>query len=304
MSNEQTDLVAECDLSECCGAVTQVIKPRDKDLGGFVVRRLLPTTQRKMVGPWIFFDHMGPASFAPGQGVNVRPHPHIGLATVTYLFDGELLHRDSLGTEALVLPGDINLMLAGSGVVHSERERPAVKATAHRVHGLQLWLALPTDMESCEPAFFHYDADQLPSITVDGVPIRVLIGTAFGVTSPVRQFARTLYVEARLQAGQRIAMPDAEERAVYVASGRLQALDSHLPEHAMAVFDTTQGVVLEAQTESRIAIVGGDNIGPRYVDWNFVASDKSQIEKARQDWQAGRFPKVPGDAVEFIPLPK
>lgn len=304
MSILSEKLEQDCEAAETCTAIELIIQPRDKDLGGFSVRRVLPTARRKLVGPWIFFDHMGPADFPAGKGINVRPHPHINLATVTYLFEGEMLHRDSLGSVQAIRPGDINLMLAGRGIVHSERERPEVTAVPHRVHGLQLWLALPEALEEVEPAFYHYPAADIPALEVDAVPLRVMMGSAYGVTSPVKTFAETLYVEAHLQAGQRITLPDAEERAVYVASGALMARDTHIPEHAMAVFAAEPGIVLEAVQESRIAIIGGEPLGQRFIDWNFVSSRKARIEQARDDWKAGRFPKVPGDEEEFIPLPE
>ena len=294
----------DCDFGDACGAIELIIQPRDKDLGGFSVRRVLPTARRKMVGPWIFFDHMGPADFPAGEGVNVRPHPHINLATVTYLFDGEILHRDSLGSTQAIRPGDINLMVAGKGIVHSERERPEVNAQPHSVHGLQLWLALPEADEETDPGFYHYPADELPSAEVEGVPLRVMMGSAYGLTSPVKTFAETLYVEAHLQAGQSITLPETDERAVYVASGKLMAKETEIPEHAMAVFSSQPGVVLQATSESRIAIIGGENIGKRFIEWNFVSSRKERIEEAKADWQAQRFPKVPGDEEEFIPLPE
>lgn len=304
MSNLTRQVEQDCTAEQACGAIELVIQPRDKDLGGFTVRRTLPTAQRKMVGPWIFFDHMGPAEFPAGEGINVRPHPHINLATVTYLFEGEILHRDSLGSLQPIRPGDINLMVAGSGIVHSERERPEWAATPHRLHGLQLWLALPEKDEEVDAAFLHYPAADIPAVTVDGVPVRVMMGTAYGVTSPVKVFAETLYVEAHLHAGQTLALPAAPERAVYVAQGGLKARDTVIPEHAMAVFSDVAGVVLEATAESRIAIIGGEPLGKRFIDWNFVSSRKERIEQARRDWKEGRFPKVPGDAIEFIPLPE
>ena len=294
----------DCAVLHGCGAVDLVIQPRDKDLGGLSVRRCLPTIQRKMVGPWVFFDHMGPATFPAGQGVNVRPRPHVNLATVTYLFEGEILHRDSLGSVQVIRPGDINLMVAGSGIVHSERERPEVTAVAHRLHGLQLWLALPEQDEETDAAFYHYPAAEIPTVTVDGVAVRVMMGSAFGVASPVKVFAETLYVEAHLQAGQSIALPQAEERAVYVAQGSLKAGDTAIAQHSMAVFIAAAGVVLEATAPSRIAIIGGEHLGERFIEWNFVSSRKARIEQAKRDWKAGRFPKVPGDEVEFIPLPE
>jgi len=303
MSNEALRIEQECDFSQGCDAIELIIQPRDTDLGGFFVRRVLPSARRRMVGPWIFFDHMGPAAFAAGKGINVRPHPHVNLATVTYLFEGEILHRDSLGSLQPIRPGDINLMVAGRGIVHSERERPEVTAVAHKLHGLQLWLALPEADEEIEPAFYHYPGARIPAVTVGDVPVRVMIGSAYGVTSPVKTFAETLYVEARLQPGQTLLLPDAEERAVYVASGSLRARDDVIPEHALAVFSPEKSVVLEAVSESRIGIIGGERMSPRFIEWNFVSSRKARIEQAKADWQAQRFPKVPGDEEEFIPLP-
>jgi redox-sensitive bicupin YhaK (pirin superfamily) len=287
-----------------CKAIELLIEPRDKDLGGFSVRRVLPTRQRRMVGPWIFFDHMGPADFAAGEGINVRPHPHINLATVTYLFEGEILHRDSLGSYQPIRPGDVNLMVAGKGITHSERERPEVTRAAHRLSGLQLWLALPEAFEEVEPAFYHYPDADIPRVDVDGVPIRVIMGSAYGVTSPVKMYADTLYVEAHLQAGQQITLPDADERAVYVAEGELSANGTQIPEHAMAVFSTAPGIELTATRDSRIAIVGGEHLGDRYMEWNFVSSRRERIEQAKADWKAQTFPKVTGDEEEFIPLPE
>ena len=287
-----------------CRSVDMIITAREKDLGGFSVRRVLPTRERRMVGPWIFFDHMGPADFPAGQGVNVRPHPHINLATVTYLFEGEILHRDSLGSEQAIRPGDINLMVAGSGIVHSERERPEVTAAPHRIDGLQLWLALPEADEETEPAFHHYPASGIPQVDVDGVSVRVMMGSAWGVTSPVKTFAETLYLEAGLAAGQRLALPAAPERAVYVIEGELRVDGNRIPEHAMAVLSDVPDIVLEATSNARIALVGGESPGQRHIEWNFVSSRRERIEQARADWKAGRFPKVPGDEDEFIPLPE
>ena len=303
MSIETGKVEQQCDYLDSCDSIRLIVKPREKDLGGFSVRRVLPTMRQKMVGPWIFFDHMGPAEFPAGQGINVRPHPHINLATVTYLFEGEILHRDSLGSLQGIRPGDINLMVAGKGIVHSERERPEVTAAPHRLHGLQLWMALPEEDEEIEPAFHHYPGADIPATTVDGVPVRVMMGSAYGVTSPVRTFAETLYLEAHLQPGQTLVLPEAEERAVYVASGSLRARDTMIDEHAMAVFSAGPGVAVEAVTESRIGLIGGEKMTPRFIDWNFVSSRKERIEQARDDWRARRFPTVPGDEEEFIPLP-
>ncbi|WP_417618628.1 pirin family protein [Oceanisphaera sp.] len=287
-----------------CKAIELLIEPRDTDLGGFSVRRALPTRQRRMVGPWIFFDHMGPAEFAAGEGINVRPHPHINLATVTYLFEGEILHRDSLGSYQAIRPGDVNLMVAGKGITHSERERPEVTETAHRLHGLQLWLALPEAFEEIDPAFYHYPDADIPRVDVDGVPIRVIMGSAYGATSPVKVYADTLYVEAHLKAGQKITLPDADERAVYVAEGELSANGTRVSEHCMAVFSKAPGIELTATRDARIAIIGGEHLGNRYMEWNFVSSRRERIEQAKADWKAQTFPKVTGDEKEFIPLPE
>lgn len=304
MSHTDREPQKPCDTAAPGGVIDLIIQPRDRDLGGFSVRRALPTRERQMVGPWIFFDHMGPAAFPAGEGINVRPHPHINLATVTYLFEGEILHRDSLGSVQAIRPGDINLMLAGRGIVHSERERPEVTAVPHRLHGLQLWLALPAEDEEAEPAFLHYPAADIPALTVHGVPLRVMMGTAFGTRSPVRTFADTLYVEAALSPGQTLAVPVAEERAVYVADGAVTIGDTTVPEHAMAVLCPGANVTLRASTAARIAIIGGAPLGRRHIDWNFVSSRPERIRQAREDWSAGRFPKVPGDEQELIPLPE
>jgi hypothetical protein len=287
-----------------CKAVELLIKPRDADLGGFSVRRVLPTRQRRMVGPWVFFDHMGRADFAAGEGINVRPHPHINLATVTYLFEGEILHRDSLGSLQPIRPGDVNLMVAGKGITHSERERPEITAAAHSLNGLQLWLALPEAFEEIDPAFYHYPDADIPRVDVGGVPARVIMGSAYGATSPVKMYANTLYVEAHLRAGQRIAVPDAEERAVYVVEGEISTDETLIPEHTMAVFSDAPGIELSAIRDSRIAIIGGQHMSDRYMEWNFVSSRRERIEQAKSAWKAQTFPKVVGDEEEFIPLPE
>jgi len=304
VSNLAKQAEQQCDVGRGTGAVELVIQPRERDLGGFSVRRVLPTAGHRSVGPWVFFDHMGPAQFPAGQGINVRPHPHINLATVTYLFEGEILHRDSLGSLQPIRPGDINLMVAGSGVVHSERERPEITAAAHRLHGLQLWLALPEADEETDPAFHHYPRADIPAVEVEGVPARVMMGSAYGVTSPVRVFADTLYVEAQLRAGQSLALPEAGERAIYVADGGLTVGDTVVPAHSMAVLSGAPGVSVSAAQDSRIAFIGGEDPGRRHIEWNFVSSRKERIEQAKSDWKNGRFPTVPGDEEEFIPLPE
>ncbi len=282
--------------------LTQIIAPREKDLGGFAVRRLLPYLRQRMVGPWIFFDHMGPAAFPAGQGIDVRPHPHINLATVTYLFEGEILHRDSLGSVQPIRPGDVNLMVAGSGITHSEREREEVRTRPHVQHGLQLWHALPEAMEETDPAFYHYPASEIPALEVEGVPVRVMMGNAYGVTSPVKTFCQTLYLEAHLKAVQHLTLPTAPQCALYVVSGEVTLGDKSLEAYHMAVLGGG-GDTMIAKQDARIAVIGGEALGERFIDWNFVSSRKDRIEAAKTDWQEGNFPTVPGDEKEFIPLP-
>ncbi|TXH60187.1 MAG: pirin family protein [Thiothrix sp.] len=275
-----------------------------QDLGGFSVRRLLPHQAQRAVGPWVFFDHLGPAQFAPGAGINVRPHPHINLATVTYLFTGEILHRDSLGNLQAIHPGDLNLMIAGRGIVHSERETEAAKQQTRDLHGLQLWLALPEAAEEVEPEFLHYPSASLPALTLQAVPVRVLIGTAYGVSSPVKTLSPTLYIEADLQAGQNLALPEGvSELGIYVASGQLQLGEQNLDAYTLTALDSPYQGELVAQSASRIAMIGGAPLGKRYMWWNFVSSRKERIEEAKLEWKNRSFPLVPGDEQEFIPLP-
>ena len=286
-----------------CDGIFRVLKPRLTDLGGFKVRRALPSRQQRKVGPWVFFDHAGPADFEAGDGVDVRPHPHINLATVTYMFEGQFLHRDSIGSVQAIKPGDINLMVAGKGIVHSERTPPDLRKGEHRLHALQLWLALPEAEEEIDPAFYHYDAADLPTTSVDGVQLRVMMGAAFGLISPVKTFAQTLYIEAHLQQGQSLVLPDAEERAVYLAKGSVKTNGALIEEFTMAVLENKPGITLEATEDCRLALIGGEKLSERFIEWNFVSSRKERIAKAKEDWKAGRFAKVPGDDQEFIPLP-
>jgi len=283
--------------------IIRIIEPRTKDLGGFSVRRLLPTVQQKMIGPWIFFDHMGPADFPAGKGIDVRPHPHINLATVTYLFEGEILHRDSLGSIASIVPGDINLMVAGKGIVHSERERDEVRSQDHCLHGLQLWLALPEADEEIEPAFYHYDQSKIPSAEIEGVPVRVMMGSAYGLQSPVKFFAETLYIEATLSKGQSLLLPKTDERGLYVIHGQIEINQQTLDTFHMAVLGSGEINITATQDDTRIAMIGGEQFGKRYIDWNFVSSRKERLEQAKDDWRNQRFPKVIDDEDEFIPLP-
>ena len=284
-------------------SIKRLIKPHEKDLGGFSVRRSLPHREQRMVGPWIFFDHMGPAEFPAGSGVNVRPHPHINLATVTYLFEGEILHRDSLGNRQAIRPGAVNLMVAGRGITHSERERDEVKSAPHKVHGLQLWHALPEADEEIEPAFYHYAADELPGADIGGVAVRVMMGSAWGLTSPVITFADTVYGEAAMTLGQTLLTPAAEQMAVYVASGSVRIGTQVVGPYTLVVLQDNTQVTLEAGGDARLAFIGGEPIGERFIEWNFVSSRKQRIEQAKEDWRQGRFPLVKGDEKEFIPLP-
>ena len=286
-----------------CDGIDFTITPRGHDLGGFQVRRVLPFRQKRSVGPWVFFDHMGPADFSPGPGINVRPHPHIGLATVTYLFDGEIFHRDSLGNAQAIVPGDINLMIAGKGITHSERESLERQKIKRKAHGLQLWLALPESHEVMDPEFHHYDASDIPITDVDGVAVRVMMGTAYSATSPVMTLSETLYMEAKLKSGQKLLLPDAEERAVYVVEGALNFRDTPIKQHEMAILKPHSGIEVTALIETHLALVGGAPLGERFIEWNFVSSQKERIHQAKQDWVNGKFPKVPEDDEEFIPLP-
>lgn len=293
-------------MTELAPGLEQIIDPPTKDLGGgFIVRRAIPRRGARTIGPWVFFDHMGPVDLPAGRNIDVRPHPHINLATVTYLFKGEMVHADSVGSYQIIRPGDVNLMVAGTGIVHSERERPEAWEHDRHISGLQLWLGMPEEYEEIDPAFYHYPDATIPAVDVGGVPVRVMIGTAYGVTAPTKMFAETLYIEAHLKAGQSLMLPQAEKRGVYVVEGAAEVNGQALPEFNMALLETGAEITISADKEARIAMVGGEDIGPRFMDWNFVSSDKSRIDQANQDWleQNDRFPKIPGDDKEYIPLP-
>ncbi len=292
------------------GAIDLTIRPRSRDLGGFSVRRVLPAAERRMVGPFIFFDEMGPAVLPPSQGMDVRPHPHIGLATVTYLFEGEIMHRDSLGSVQPIRPGAVNLMTAGRGIVHSERSG-ADRAVEARLHGLQLWIALPDDAEEIEPGFVHYAAEALPEFDVDGARVRLVMGEAYGRRSPVVSYSPIVYLEVRLPAGGAFSLPGGHsELAVYVVSGRVEATGQSEKEgstaydpNVMLVARRGAAPTLIARETARLVVIGGEPVGPRHIWWNFVSSSKERIERAKDDWRAMRFGTVPGDD-EFIPLPE
>lgn len=258
-----------------------------------------------MVGPFTFFDQMGPAAFGTGGGIDVAPHPHIGLATVTYLFEGGILHRDSLGSHQAIRPGDINWMTAGRGIVHSERTPEEHRRKGSRLHGLQLWVALPLTHEETEPSFRHHPGATLPELDRDGVRLRVLAGTAFGLTSPVEALSPLFCVDVTMSAGSDLPLPgEHEERAAYVVEGVLRCGAEHAPKGRMLVFSTQARAHLGAEQPARVVLLGGAPLeGRRYIDWNFVSSSKERLERAKKDWKEGRFPKVPGDEVEFIPLP-
>ena len=298
--SDQTANAPTCTAAS--GAIDLLIEPKARDLGGFSVRRVLPSPRRRMVGPFIFFDHMGPAEFPPGEGIQVRPHPHIGLATVTYLFEGEIFHRDNLGYQQPIRCGAVNLMTAGSGIVHSERAGDDLQTTS-RLHGIQSWMALPLDDEECTPDFTHYPADSIPGFEHQGASIRVIIGSAFGHQSPVRQFAPTLYLECRLPQGARLELPrETEELACYVVAGEVRIDEHKIGDGLMAVACDDADLRIEATTDSLLMIIGGASLGKRHIWWNFVSSSKQRIEQAKEDWREGRFAGVPGDD-EFIPLP-
>lgn len=279
--------------------------PHEKDLGdGFKVRRLLPAAQRQSIGPFVFFDHFGPAQVVPGTGFNVRPHPHIGLATVTYLFEGAMMHRDSLGSMQKIEPGAINWMTAGRGIVHSERGPQDMAAQRYTNHGLQLWCALPLAHEEAEPAFEHTPAQAIPEVMVGRAKLRVLIGQAFGAVSPVATFTPTLYLDIALPVGASIELPPlADELAIYPVDADIAANQQTLAAHTLTLLPAGQTVRVTSTQPARIAVVGGAALdGPRHMWWNFVSSRKERIAQAAQDWAAGRFASVPGEH-EFIPLP-
>jgi len=288
-----------------CAAIERVIVPRTVDLGDFSVRRALPSAQTRMVGPFIFFDHFGPAEFRAGNGMDVRPHPHIGLATVTYLFDGEIMHRDSLGTAVAIRPGEVNWMTAGRGIVHSERTGPERRAHGDHLHGLQCWVALPAAVEEMAPAFAHHGASEFPKIQDGGATSCVVLGTLFGKRSPVATTSDTIFADVMLNAGAKFPLEAAhEERAVYVVDGEIDIAGDRFGAGRLLVFRPGDQLTVSAVTPAHVVILGGAAMdGPRHIWWNFVSSRKDRIEAAKADWQAGHFDKVPGDEIEFIPAP-
>lgn len=282
-----------------------MVIPNAKDIGGFQVRRALPTAKRRLVGPFIFFDRMGPAILRAGQALDVRPHPHIGLSTVTYLFDGKIRHRDSLGTEMVIQPGDVNLMTAGRGIVHSERTPEELRGAPMSVSGLQTWLALPDGKEEVAPVFENTAAISLPEIDAEGVGGRIVIGAFSGLRSPVMTASDTLYADLRLAPGASVKIPaDAEERAIYTLEGEVSISGDRFPAERLLVFRPGDEIVVLSESGAHFMLFGGASLGSsRYIWWNFVSSSKERIEQAKEEWKTGRFDIVPGDEEEFIPLP-
>ena len=284
----------------------QLITPVTHDLGMFKVRRTLPSRPRTMVGPFIFVDQFGPAHFDLGSGMDVRPHPHINLATVTYLFEGAIDHRDSLGTYATIRPGALNLMTAGKGIVHSERTPAPERANGSAISGMQTWLALPDGKEEIDPAFEHVAATDLPEITDNGITATIIMGGLWGRTAPTKQHAETIYADIVMQAGSTIPIDaEADERAVLVAMGQASLDGEPLHTHSLYVLEPGVPMILRADTDCRVMLLGGEAFKtPRHVWWNFVSTSPDRINQAKDDWKADRFPKVPGDDAEFIPIPE
>ena len=293
-------------------SVSLVITPRRRDLGGFEVSRVLPYAKQRSVGPFVFFDHIGPADLAPGKGIDVRPHPHIGLATVTYLFDGEILHRDSLGSEQYIRPGDMNWMVAGRGIVHSERTGNETREAGQTLHGIQSWVALPKSAEKISPDFVHHPNATLPEVEQSGVYLKIIAGMAFGKQSPVKVHSDTLYVHAELKSGATLTLSaEHVERAIYVVSGSITIDGAQLDATQMGVLVKNKDVAIKCASAARLMLLGGAPLdGPRLMWWNLVASDQDLMDQAKADWIAspdqnwqGRFELPPGEN-EFIPLPE
>ena len=290
-----------------CEAIAHVVVPRTVDLGdGFTVRRALPSARSRMVGPFIFFDHFGPAEFRAGNGLDVRPHPHIGLGTVTYLFDGEIVHRDSLGTAVAIKPGEVNWMTAGRGIVHSERTGAEKRVTGSPIHGLQMWVALPSAKEEMDAGFAHHATAEFPVVRENGKNVRVVVGALYGAKSPVPTVHETIFGDVHLQAGSSLPLDaDHEERAVYIIDGTIDIAGDKFEPGRLLVFKPGDKATVTAATDAHFVIVGGAPMdGPRHIWWNFVSSRKERIEQAKAEWASGHFGKVPGDEIEFIPLPE
>lgn len=297
---------ALCESASSCDPIDMVITPRAHDLGGFTVRRVLPASERRLVGPFIFFDQMGPALLPPERPVAVRPHPHIGLSTLTWLYEGAIMHRDSLGYVQEIRPGEVNWMTAGSGIVHSERTPERLQGQPNSLFGLQVWMALPKSHEETDPTFQHYAVDDLPVIEGEGIRATVVAGTAWGRRAPVSVFSDTLYVDMKLVAGATTAIDkEHEERAVYLLSGRAEIAGQSFSPGAMLVLKPDMSVDVTASENTHLVLIGGARMGEhRHIWWNFVSSSRERIAQAKEDWREGRFEQVPGDEEEFIPLPE
>lgn len=291
---------------DCPDVVEIVIVPRTGDIGNFEVRRALPSRRKQMVGPFIFWDQMGPGDFLTGQGVDVRPHPHIGLSTVTYLFDGSIVHKDSLGNDLAIVPGDVNLMTAGSGIVHSERTSRDVRNGPSSLYGIQSWLAQPVKHEEGSPDFYHAGKEELPVFEDGGVRGRIILGDFQGLSSPIATQWDTLYTDLHMDLGSRIQVPKlTEERALYILRGCVEIAGISYPELQLIVLRPGYDIFLEAKEDAHLMLLGGAAMdGPRYIFWNFVSSRQDRLEQAKEDWKARKFPIVPGDGKEFIPLPE
>ena len=286
-------------------AVMITLEPKPRDLGdNFMVRRALPAIEKRMVGPFIFWDEFGPAHFPVGKGLDVRPHPHINLATVTYLFEGEIFHRDTLGSAQAIKPGDVNWMNAGRGIAHSERTAPELRATGSPIAGIQSWVALPEAHEESEPFFRHHAQSELPMLEEGGKRARVIAGSLWGKASPVKTYSDMFYADVQLDAGASVPLEaEHEERGLYLTHGEIEIAGDRFAPGRLLVFRPGDAITIKAVTPARFMLLGGANLGPRHLWWNFVSSRKERIEQAKEDWKAGRFGKVPGDENEFIPLP-
>ncbi|MEM6904311.1 MAG: pirin family protein [Pseudomonadota bacterium] len=304
-------LAPNCPSASAADLIETMIVPRARDIGQFEVRRALPAPRRQMVGPFIFFDQMGPVEFLTGQGIDVRPHPHIGLATVTYLFDGKLYHRDSLGTSMEIEPGAVNWMIAGRGITHSERSSSEERGkSGNNLYGIQTWVALPDGQEDIAPGFEHQPKADLPVIEDGGATVRLILGNAYGAKAPVSTFSEMFYGDVALTAGAKLPLPDGhEDRAIYVIEGEIEIAGERFDAGRMMVFRPGDPITVTSETGARLMILGGETLGgPRYIWWNFVASSQERIEAAKDawkagDWQSGRFQLPPDDHGEFIPLP-
>jgi redox-sensitive bicupin YhaK (pirin superfamily) len=292
-------------MAPACRALETVVVPRPRDIGGFEVRRVLPSAERRNVGPFVFFDQMGPAKLAPGFGIDVRPHPHIGLATVTYLFEGTIVHRDSLSSVQAIEPGAVNWMTAGRGIVHSERSDSELRKRRQKLYGIQIWVALPKQYEEMAPDFTHYAAGLLPQIDGEGKIVRIIAGSLFGKASPVKTVSQLFYADAALDSGASLLLNnDYDERGIYLLEGDVDIHGQRFEPGRLLVFSSGEEITIKAASAARFVLFGGEPLdSPRHVWWNFVSSSRERIEQAKSDWKSGRFAPVPDDP-EFIPLPE